>query len=81
MYYIKISGMNLSHKILFISLLLAATQAAVVVNRLALSDQNVAYSGLIPVTETNNLFFTYYGVDNQNEGSLKNYPLLIVVGR
>lgn len=60
-----------------------AVQAAVVVNPVTgISDQNLVFSGSIPISATNNLFFTYYGVDNQKDQSqLKNFPLLVVVGR
>ncbi len=75
--------MNLYQKIFLLALLLALARSAVVVNQLTgITDQNLVFSGTIPVSETNNLFFTYYGVDNQKDASaLKNYPLLVVVGR
>jgi carboxypeptidase C (cathepsin A) len=46
-----------------------------------ITDQNLVFSGSIPISATNSLFFTYYGVDGQKDKNLlKNSPLLIVVG-
>jgi carboxypeptidase C (cathepsin A) len=76
-------GMNLYQKIFLFAVLLTFIQSAVVINQLTgITDQNLVFSGNIAISETNNLFFTYYGVDNQKDASaLKNYPLLVVVGR
>ena len=70
---------------LYIALLLlsASVMAAVTVNQITgVTDQNLVFSGSIPISASNNLFFTYYGVDGQkDQNSLKNYPLLVVVGK
>ena len=68
--------------LLLLSTAVLLVNSAVVVNQLTgISDQNLVYSGTIPISATNNLFFTYYGVDNQkDQAALKNYPLLVVVG-
>lgn len=75
--------MSLTKKILILVAILAITQAAVTVNQITgLTSDNLVYSGSIPISTSNNLFFTYYGVDGQkDQASLKNYPLLIVVGK
>ncbi len=75
--------MILTQKILLSLFIIICVQSAIVVNTLTgLTDQNLAFSGSISISSTNNLFFTYYGVDNQKDQSaLKNFPLLVVVGR
>jgi hypothetical protein len=75
--------MNFTLKIFALAILVILGNTAVVVNQITgISDTNLVYSGTIPISATNKLFFTYYGVDNQkDQASLKNYPLLIVVGR
>ncbi len=69
--------------IVLISLIsLSLQQADIKINRLNILSHNLAYSGLLPISETSSdtLFFTYYGVRNAQESDLKNYPLIIVVG-
>lgn len=75
--------MNNFPKILCLAVLVAFCASAVVVNPVTgVSDTNLVYSGTIPVSDTNKLFFTYYGFDNEkDQAALKNYPLLIAVGR
>lgn len=70
-------------KIVAVVAMLGACQAAVTVNQITgVTDQNLVFSGSIPISPTNSLFFTYYGVDGQkDQNALKNYPLLVVVGR
>lgn len=70
-------------KILLVLALVLLAQAAVTVNQITgVSNDNLVYSGTIPVSASTNLFFTYFGVDGQKDQSaLKNYPLLIVVGK
>lgn len=67
---------------LLLLLTLSTVYAAVVVNPVAgISDQNLVFSGTIPISSTNTLFFTYYGYDNiKDQAALKNYPLVIAVG-
>jgi hypothetical protein len=79
--FLLIYMMNL--KIAAIFLLSLCASAAVTVNTITgITDNNLVYSGTIPISATNNLFFTYYGVDGQkDQASLKNYPLLILVGK
>jgi hypothetical protein len=61
----------------------ALSHSAVTVNELTgVTPQNLLFSGTIPISATNNLFFTYYGVDGEKDKNLlKNSPLLIVVGK
>ena len=70
--------------IFILGLVLATNQASVTVNKLdGMSAHNLVYSGFLPISDSSpdQLFFTYYGVnDVQSETDLKNYPLLIVVG-
>jgi hypothetical protein len=75
--------MRLSIKILFVLALAFTSYATVTVNTITgLTTSNLVYSGTISISATNNLFFTYYGVDGETDQSkLKNSPLLIVVGR
>lgn len=55
--------MNLNFKILFLLATVIVIQAAVTVNPISgVSSNNLVFSGTIPVS-SNNLFFTYYGVD------------------
>jgi carboxypeptidase C (cathepsin A) len=64
--------------------LLNLSNSAVTVNQLTgITSSNLAFSGYIPVSDTssNQLFFTYYGIDGQtDQNALKNFPLIIVVG-
>ena len=71
-----------SKKILLLVALIAYISAAVTVNPISgISSQNLVFSGQIPVG-TNSLFFTYFGYDGEtDQNNLKNYPLLIVVGK
>lgn len=70
-----------------ILLLLAASlclvHAAVTINAITgVTTDNLVFSGTIPISTATNLFFTYYGVDGQkDQAALKNYPLLIFVGK
>jgi hypothetical protein len=75
--------MALSHRILLLLTAIISIHAAVTVNPITgVSSQNLVFSGLIPITATNNLFFTYFGVDGQtDQNALKNFPLLIFVGK
>lgn len=75
--------MNIGPKILLLFALVLAAQAAVTVNQITgVTNDNLVYSGTIPVSDSGSLFFTYFGVDGQkDQASLKNYPLLIVVGK
>lgn len=70
-------------QILLVVLGLVAAQTAIVVNPITgITDQNLVYSGSIPISDTNSLFFTYYGVDGvKDQAALKNYPLVVAVGR
>lgn len=69
-------------KILLLALILTISSAAITINQISgVTNDNLVYSGTIPVGN-NNLFFTYYGVDGQkDQASLKAFPLLIVVGK
>ena len=75
--------MNIGPKIVLIFALILAAQSAVTINQISgLTNDNLVFSGTIPVSASANLFFTYFGVDGQkDQASLKNYPLLIVVGK
>lgn len=75
--------MDLLRKILLLLVAVISIHAAVTVNPISgVSSQNLVYSGLIPISANSNLFFTYYGVDGQtDQNNLKNFPLLIVVGK
>jgi hypothetical protein len=75
--------MSISSKILLVLALVLMAQAAVTVNQITgVSNDNLVYSGTIPISTSANLFFTYFGVDGQkDQAALKNYPLLIVVGK
>jgi hypothetical protein len=75
--------MNIGPKILLVFALILAAQSAVTINQISgLTNDNLVFSGTIPVSASANLFFTYFGVDGQkDQTSLKNYPLLIVVGK
>lgn len=75
--------MGLTSKILLVLAIVLLGQAAVTVNQITgVSNDNLVYSGTIPISSSSSLFFTYYGVDGQKDQSaLKNYPLLIVVGK
>lgn len=56
--------MDLLRKILLLLIAVIAINAAVTVNPISgVSSQNLVYSGLIPISASSNLFFTYYGVD------------------
>jgi hypothetical protein len=70
-------------KILLLTFLVILSQGSVTVNQISgITDNNLVYSGTIPISTSDNLFFTYYGVDGQkDQASLKNYPLLIFVGK
>jgi hypothetical protein len=75
--------MGIGSKILLVVALVLLAEAAVTVNQITgVSNDNLVYSGTIPVSTSTSLFFTYFGVDGQKDQSaLKNYPLLIVVGK
>lgn len=75
--------MTIPSKILLVLALILVAQSAVTVNQITgVSNDNLVYTGTIPVSATANLFFTYFGVDGQKDQSaLKNYPLLVVVGK
>lgn len=70
-------------KIFLLASLALAAFAAVTVNPITgVTTDNLLFSGTIPVSATDNLFFTYYGVDGQKDlNALKNYPLLVFVGK
>ena len=74
--------MSLLTKILLLLLGAVCLQAAVTVNPISgISDSNLIFSGSI-LTNNSSLFFTYFGFDGQTDiNNLKNYPLLIVVGK
>ena len=56
--------MSLTCKILVLIGVIVLTHSAVTVNELTgITDQNLVFSGSIPISATNNLFFTYFGVD------------------
>lgn len=78
-----INNMGIPKKILALFALLFIVNSAVTVNQITgVSNDNLVYSGSIPISATGNLFFTYYGVDGQkDQSSLKNYPLFIFVGK
>ena len=69
-------------KILVIAVIIVISHAAITVNQISgVSNDNLVFSGTIPVG-SNNLFFTYYGADGEKvQDNLKNFPLLIVVGK
>jgi len=71
-----------SKKILLLVALIASIYAAVTINSITgIPTKNLVFSGQIPV-ESNSLFFTYFGYDGEtDQNNLKNYPLLIVVGK
>lgn len=53
---------------LLLSLLIATSLSAVVVNPLSgVSDNNLVYSGSLPISDTakSTLFFTYYGINGE----------------
>ncbi len=53
--------------ILFTTLLFLSNQAAVTLNKLDnISAHNLVYSGFLPISDTSSdqLFFTYYGVND-----------------
>lgn len=70
--------------ILILYTFISLSCAAVTINQLTgITASNLVYSGFIPISDSssNQLFFTYYGVDGQtDQNSLKNYPLVIAVG-
>ena len=56
--------MNLSSQILLLLLVSTAVHAAVTVNTITgISNNNLVFSGSIPLSGSDSLFFTYYGVD------------------
>jgi hypothetical protein len=75
--------MSIAFKILILVATIALVRTAVTINQISgVSNDNLVYSGSIPISATDSLFFTYYGVDDQmNQAYLKNYPLLIFVGK
>jgi hypothetical protein len=75
--------MGVPKKILALFALLLVANSAITVNQISgVSNDNLVYSGSIPISTTGSLFFTYYGVDGQkDQNSLKNYPLFIFVGK
>jgi hypothetical protein len=75
--------MSIATKILLLLVAVAYIEAAITVNPISgISSTNLVFSGNIPTSGSNSLFFTYYGVDNQTDiNNLKNYPLLIIVGK
>jgi|JI6StandDraft_1071083.scaffolds.fasta_scaffold501186_1 hypothetical protein len=74
--------MSLSIRILLLLCGVVCLHAAVTVNPVSgISSQNLVFSGSIS-TGGSPLFFTYFGFDGQTDiNNLKNYPLLIVVGK
>lgn len=58
--------------------------SAITINQLTgITSSNLVFSGSIPISDSssNQLFFTYYGIDGQtDQNSLKNSPLIIAVG-
>lgn len=64
--------------------LLQNITSAVIINQLTgITTTNLVYSGFIPIADSssNQLFFTYYGIDGQmDQNSLKKSPLIVVVG-
>lgn len=70
-------------KIFLLSSFLIITHSALTINPISgVSDNNLVFSGIIPISTSTNLFFTYYGVDGQkDQNALKNFPLLIFVGK
>ena len=75
--------MNLTIKICVLVTLVCAMHCAVTVNTVTgITDNNLVFSGTIPISDKDNLFFTYYGYDGEkDQNNLKNYPLLIIVGK
>ena len=67
---------------LLLALLLASANTAVTVNQITgITDNNLVYSGTIPVG-TDSLFFTYYGPDGVvDPDDLFTYPLIVFVGK
>ena len=56
--------MNLSVKIVLLLIFAFVGQSAVTVNAITgISNNNLVFSGTIPLSASDNLFFTYYGVD------------------
>lgn len=75
--------MSIATKILLLLAAVVCIKATITVNPISgISSNNLVFSGNIPTSATDSLFFTYYGVDNQTDiNNLKNYPLLIIVGK
>lgn len=69
-------------KILLLLIVIVSLHAEVTVNPISgISESNLIFSGTIQL-DNSSLFFTYFGYDNQTDiNNLKNYPLLIVVGK
>ena len=69
--------------VLLLAASLCLTHAAVTINAITgVTNDNLVFSGSIPISTSSSLFFTYYGVDGQkDQAALKNYPLLIFVGK
>ena len=63
-------------------MLLVTINSAVTVNQITgISDNNLVYSGSIPVG-SDSLFFTYYGPDGvADPDDLFTYPLIVFVGK
>ena len=76
--------MNKTYLKIFLSAaFLIITHSAITINSISgVSDNNLVFSGTIPISTSTNLFFTYYGVDGQkDQNALKNFPLLIFVAK
>lgn len=75
--------MSIATKILILLCGLVLAQATITINPISgISSSNLVFSGTIPTSSNDSLFFTYYGVDNQTDiNNLKNFPLLIIVGK
>ncbi len=72
-------------KLLCSLLLLGLVSSSITINQInGISDNNLVYSGLLPVDEQGNekLFFTFYGVDGVKDPSaLADRGVAVFVGR
>jgi hypothetical protein len=70
---------------ILLSLLVVSSFSAVVVNPLdGVSDNNLVYSGSLPISATakSTLFFTYYGINGEKtQANLQKHPLIVFVGK
>ena len=56
--------MNIYIQIVTLLIIVIGVQSAVTVNTITgISSSNLVFSGTIPVSGSDNLFFTYYGID------------------